>query len=382
MKTIPFGKPIIGDEEKRAVCEVLDTGLLVHGPKIEEFEAAFAEFTGAPHAVGVSSCTAGLHLTYFALGIGEGDEVIVPAMTHVATAHAVALVGAKPVFVDAESETGNLNIDLIEAAVTERTKAISIVHFLGMPVDMERVCKLAEKHGLHVVEDCALAVGSRLDGVHAGLFGLVGCFSFYPVKHLTTVEGGMVITADSDLAAKLINVRAFGVDRHHGVRKVPGMYDVNALGFNYRMSEIHAVLGTEQMKRLPGFLQQRDKNFAALMSGLAGIDGIELLQSSRDRFQSSYYCLSLILDAPLAERRPDVMDALKSRGVGTSIYYPQPVPRMRYYREKYGYVEGSFPGAERISDRSVALPVGPHLNEEDMAYIADSVKRTLKEVRA
>src|SRR3989338_6141324 len=179
---------------------VLDGPILVHGPKSKEFESDFAAYTKAPHAVSVSSCTAGLHLMYFSKGLGPGDEVIVPAQTHTATAHAVELCGAKPVFVDAEKKTGNIDIGKIEAAITKRTKAISVVHYLGMPVDMEKVVKIADKHNLFVVEDCALAIGSFFKGIHAGLHGDAGSFSFYPVKHITTAEGGMVITRHKEIA--------------------------------------------------------------------------------------------------------------------------------------------------------------------------------------
>jgi dTDP-4-amino-4,6-dideoxygalactose transaminase len=377
VRAIPFGKPILGREELLAVQEVLDSGLLVHGPKSKQFEADFARFTGAAHAVSVSSCTAGLHLTYFLMGLGPGDEVIVPAMTHTATAHAVELTGARPVFVDAETRTGNLDLDQVEAAITGRTRAISVVHFLGMPVDMDRLGRLAGQRNLPVIEDCALAVGASIRGTHAGRFGLAGCFSFYPVKHMTTAEGGVVLTGDAGLAEKLTRQRAFGVDRHQGERVLPGQYDVVSLGFNYRMSEIHAALGIEQLKRLPGFLERRRANFERLAAGLSAVPEIELLESRRDGYQSSYYCLSIILSEPLARRRTDFIQELKSRGVGTSIYYPRPVPLMTYYRARYGYQDGQFPGAARISDRSIALPVGPHLDPEDMDYITSHIKEAI-----
>ncbi len=376
-RTIAFGKPIIGDEEKKAVCAVMDTGLLVHGPQIKEFEALFARFTGSPHAVGVANCTAGLHLCYFAMGIGAGHEVIVPAMTHTATAHAVELAGAKAVFVDAETKTGNIDIDQIEAAITPRTKAISIVHFLGMPADMVRINAIAKKHGLKVIEDCALAVGSYVDGTHCGLFGDAGSYSFYPVKHMTTAEGGMVTTRDAALAAKLHHVRAFGVDRHQTERTIPGEYDVTALGFNYRMSEVHAAIGIVQMGRLPGILSKRKANYDRITSGLRKIPEIELLESTGGRFQSSYYCQSIILNPALAAKRFEIIKDLKSQGVGTSIYYPKPVPHMSYYKGKYGHGETSFPNAARISYRSIALSVGPHLNEEDMDYTVDALKTAI-----
>ena len=208
LRTIAFGRPMIGEAEKAAVAEVLSGPILVHGPRSQQFENDFAAWTGAPYAVSVSNCTAGMHLVYFAMGYGPGDEIIVPAMTHTATAHAACLVGATPVFVDCERRTGNIDIDAIENKITPRTRAISIVHFLGMPVDMVRINAIARKHNLFVLEDAALAVGTKLDGVHAGLHGDVGVFSFYPVKHITTAEGGMVITRNEDLARRIRLARA------------------------------------------------------------------------------------------------------------------------------------------------------------------------------
>lgn len=379
-RTIAFGKPIIGDAEKQAVLAVMESGILVHGQKIKEFETAFAQFTGAPHAIGVASCTAGLHLAYFQLGIGPGDEVVVPAMTHTATAHAVELTGAKPVFVDAEPRTGNIDIDRIERAITARTRALSVVHYLGLPVDMERVMAIARKHRLFVVEDCALGVGSYYQGQHVGLQGDVGCFSFYPVKHITTAEGGMILTRRADLAEAFTLKRAFGVDRHVGERKLPGLYDVVALGFNYRMSEIEAAIGIEQIKRAAGFLEARRANYERLSKGLSSIRGIRCLESGNGQpLQSSHYCHTILLDDQLAEKRPRIIDGLNRRGVGTSIYYPRPVPAFAYYQKKYGHRLSDFPVAAEIASHSIALPVGPHLDGADMDYIADAVQNTLKE---
>jgi perosamine synthetase len=349
VRNIPFGKPIIGENEKRAVADVLTGPILVHGPKAKEFEEKFAAYIGPAHAVSVSSCTAALHLAYFDLGIGQGDEVIVPAQTHIATAHAVEFTGARPVFVDAEIKTGNIDAEQIEDAVTESTKAISVVHFLGMPVDMDRINDIAGKYDLFVLEDCALAIGTYYKGIHAGLLGDAGCFSFYPVKHMTTAEGGMLVTRHEDLASRIQRKKAFGVDRHMGERKIPGIYDVTMLGFNYRLNEIQAALGIEQF------------------------------QSSHDEYQSSYFCLSVLLKDSLSENRYEIVSSLKQNGVGTSVYYPKPVPHMTYFRDKYGYSETSFPDAKRISSSSIAFPVGPHLGIEDMNYIRDTLKNAIKE---
>lgn len=382
MRTIPFGKPVIGDEERRAVERVLSGPILTHGPLVKEFEAVFASYTEAPYAVAVSSCTAALHLAYLCLGLGTGDEVIVPAETHVATAHAVELVGAKPVFIDAERDTGNIDIDQIEANITERTKAIAVVHYLGMPVNMHRILEIARKHGLFVVEDCALAIGTYLNGVHAGLLSDAGCFSFYPVKHITTAEGGMVVAKNRELAEKISRQRAFGIDRNIvSERDIPGIYDVQELGLNYRLNEIGAALGIEQMKRVDGFLQKRTENYEALSVGLKTIDEIELLQSSHDGYQSSHYCQVMLLKELLAEKRFGIVNYLKKHGVGTSVYYPRPVPHMTYYKVKYGYSDSSFPVASRISGNSIALPVGPHVNSEDIDYMVATIKDAILEVR-
>lgn len=382
MRDIPFGKPIIGDEERQAVNRVLNGTILTHGPLVREFETIFAKYTGAEYAIAVSSCTAALHLAYYYLGIGPGDEVIVPAETHVAAAHAVELVGAKPVFVDSEKDTGNIDIDRIEEHINERTRAISVVHYLGMPVDMHRVMEIARKHDLFVVEDCALALGTYLDGIHAGLYGDVGCFSFYPVKHITTAEGGMLVTANQDIAGKVSRQRAFGIDRNIvSERPVPGIYDVVELGLNYRLNELGAALGIAQMRKLDDFLKKRQENYMTLTAGLQEIDEVELLQSSHDGFRSSCYCQAMLLKEPLVGKRYEVARYLREHGVGTSVYYPQPVPHLKYYKEKYGYNDATFPVAARLSGSSISLPVGPHVELEDIEYMVATAKEAISEVK-
>ncbi|MBN8568404.1 MAG: DegT/DnrJ/EryC1/StrS family aminotransferase [Ignavibacteria bacterium] len=376
---LPFGVPLIGDEEKNAVLEVLSNPILVHGPRATTFENDFSSYTKAPYAVSVSSCTAGLHLLYFCLGYGPGDEVIVPAQTHIATAHAVELCGAKPVFIDAELETGNIDISKIEAAITKKTKAISIVHYLGVPVDMSAIVSIAKKHNLFVVEDCALSIGSYHKGTHTGLIGDAGVFSFYPVKHMTTAEGGMIILKDETLAKKLKLNKAFGVDRTHGERKIPGVYDTIDLGFNYRMSEIHAAIGIEQLKKLPSFLAKRKRNFEILEETLSSCKKIRVIpQPYNNITQSCHYCLSLVLDNTLVEHRPAIMNELTAKNIGSSVYYPQPVPRMTYYKKKYGYNAVSFKNAAILSDHTIALPVGPHLSEENMKTIGEQFLDIIK----
>lgn len=381
---IPFGRPEIGDEERAAVEAVLRGPTLVHGPKAVEFESAFASFTGAEAAVSVSSCTAGMHLVYFALGFGPGDEVIVPAQTHVATAHAVRLTGATPVFVDSEELTGNIDVRLIESAITDKTRAISVVHYLGVPANISEIVRIAKKRNLFVLEDCALALGAQVQGTHVGLIGDVGVFSFYPVKHMTTTEGGMVITNDTDLAARLRLLRAFGVDRSHGERAIPGMYDTVALGFNYRMSEVNAAIGLVQLGKVGRFLAQRRENYEAIAGSLEGRlppKSRIIPQPCNSSITSSHYCLSIMLSESLALKRSAIMAYMTEHGVGTSVYYPHPVPRMTYYQKQLGST-CHVPAAASFSDNSLALPVGPHVSETDRDTVVATLTSAIEYVES
>jgi perosamine synthetase len=378
---IPFGKPGVGDEERTAVADVLAGTTLTHGPRVKEFEAAFAEFTGAPHAIATATCMASLHLAYLYLDVGEGDEVLVPAQTHVAMAHAVQAVGAKPVFVDADPRTGNVDLDQLESLVTPRTRAISVVHYLGLPVDMDRVLEIARRNDAFVVEDCAIALGATYKDRHVGLHGDIGCFSFYPVKHITTGEGGMVITTRDDVADKVSKQRAFGIDKSVlADRRHTAAYEIEHLGFNYRMGEIGAAMGVEQMKRLPGFLEARERNFELLAEGLSRVEGLRVLETGHDADKrSSHYCLTAVLDPELQGERERIIEALKVEGVGTSVYYPKPLSETKFYAETYGYEPGSHPVAAEISYGSLAFPVGPHVEPADIEKIVAAADRVVGE---
>ena len=379
--SIPFGQPMIGDAERAAVADVLAGTTLTHGPKVKEFERAFADFTGAPHAVATATCMAALHLSYLAIDLAPGDEVIVPAQTHVATAHAVELCGARPVFLDCEPRSGNMDLDRLEGLITERTRAIGLVHYLGLPVDMDRLLEIARSHDLYVVEDCAVALGAQVGDTHVGLLGDVGCFSFYPVKHITTGEGGMVITTREDLADRISKQRAFGIDKSVlADRRHTGTYEIEYAGLNYRMGEMGAAMGVVQMERLPGFLEHRERLYGLLETALEGVDGIELVRSGHDgRLRSSFYCLVAVLsDNAQADRREELIAELKLGGVGTSVYYPKSLPDTAYYAGKYGYEYGSCSIATRISTRSIAFPVAPHVTEADVDQIIYTLSEVLK----
>ena len=380
VRTIPFARPWVTDEDRKAVEEVLRGDVLTHGPQNHAFEEEFSHFLGGGHCVAVGSCMAALHLAYWQLGIGPGDEVIVAAQTHVATAHAVEVVGAKPVFADCDLATGNVDPQRVEALVTPRTRAVGIVHYAGIPCDMDAIMAIAARHGLKVIEDCALAVGTRWRGKHAGLFGDAAIVSFYPVKHITTGDGGMFVTRHADLAAKVAKARAFGVDRSFAERAIPGVYDVPTLGINYRMSDINAAIGRKQLERVQAILERRRSNFRRLKSALAALPHVSVLDAPGPHAENSHYCLTAVLEGDAGERRDELVGRLNGAGVGTSVYYPHPVPRLKYYRDKYGYEPSRYPNAERISDRAIALPVGPHVADEDIDYIARQFAQSLREI--
>jgi perosamine synthetase len=370
---IPFGQPWIGEEEKAAVAAVLQSPVLTHGPETHAFEEEFAGFAGGGHAIATSSCMGALHLACWELGFGPGDDVLVPAQTHTATVHAVELMGARPVFIDCDPLTGNMTPEALRGAITPKTKGIVLVHFLGMPCEMDGILSLASEHGLKILEDCALAIGTRWNGTHVGLLGDAGAFSFYPAKHITTGEGGMLITRHKSLAESATRRRGFGVDRSIAERKIPGVYDVTMLGVNYRMSELSAALGRCQIRRIPEILAKRGANFGRLAARLRELPGVHVLESQHPSATQTHYCLTVVLPEEFRAKRDAIILRMKAENVGTSVYYPQPVPRMSYYRQKYGYDAASYPEAEKISDASIALPVGPHLTVAQMDRIADAL---------
>jgi len=380
-RTIPFGRPMMDQAEIDLVVKVLQGTTMVHGPMTHQFEHRFAERVGARHAISVSSCTAALHLSLFAQDVGTGDEVVVPALTHVATAHVAELCGAKPVFVDVEPETGNIDAKALPAAVGERTRAVMVVHFLGLPCDMDRITPIADKAGAFVVEDCAIALDATYGNRKVGTLGASGCFSFYPIKHITTIEGGMVTTNDSELAARVAQRKSFGYDKTVDKRTKPGIYDVTALGFNYRMNEVEAAVGLAQMDKLDRFQSARTRNYRELQAALQEVDEVTVFQPVRGKASSTHYCLNAVLPRDGSIDRDAVVADLNKQGVGTSVHYPGAVPLMTYYREKYGYKVGQFPVAEWLAAQTVSLPVGPHVEPGEPARIGRAVRDAVQRAR-
>lgn len=377
---IPFAKPIIGKKEIISVNKVLLSGILIHGQETVDLEENFKKLTGAKYALTVSSCTAGMHLYFFSINLKKGDEVIVSSQSHVATAHAIELTGAKPIFVDSDPYTGNIDLKKIEKKITKKTKAISIVHYLGVPVDMYALKKIAKKFNLKILEDCAIALGSTLNSKHVGLFGDVGVFSFHPVKLMTSGEGGMIITNSKKIYDKLKYIRSFGVNKNFSARKLPGLYDCNFLGFNYRMSEVHAAIGNIQVKKLKNFISIRKRNYEFLESKVKKLNNIFDIAINRNnkKINISYYCLHVILKNKYAKKRHSIVAFLNKFGIGTSIYYPHPIPRLNYYKKKYGYNKNDFKFSEVLSDHSISLPIGPHINKTHLNYIYKCLKKVEK----
>lgn len=371
---IPLSDIVMGCEEDDAVRDVLRSRWLSMGPVTEEFEAAFARYLGVKHAFAVSNGTAALHIAHAVLGIGNGDEVITPSLTFVATANSVLYCGAKPVFADITG-SGDLNVSWedIAAKVTERTRAITVVHYGGYACDMRPIMEIAHDHDLRVVEDTAHAVGAMYGERKCGAIGDIGCFSFFANKNLSTGEGGMIVTDDDTLAEKIRTMRSHGMttltwDRHRGHSS---SYDVTDLGYNYRTSEVASALGIVQLRRLEQNNERRRDIVGRYRRALAGIEGITCPFSGRENGESSYHIFPVILSADLS--RAGFQAALKERGIQTSIHYP-PVHLFTYYRRLLGDTRGSLPKTEFVGEREVTLPLYPGMTDDDVEYVCTAVE--------
>ena len=351
---IPIARPLIGQEEKQAVLEVLESGMLAEGPKVQAFEAAFAEYCGVKYAVATSSGTTALHTALLAHNIGPGDEVITSPFTFIASANAILYVGARPVFVDIEKDSFNINPLLIEEKITLRTKAILPVHLFGLPADMDPIMKIAERHGLLVVEDACQAHGAEYKGKRVGSFG-TGCFSFYPTKNMTSAEGGMITTNDKEIAEKCRMIR------QHGMRR---RYHHDELGFNFRMTDVHAAIGLAQLEKLERFNQIRIANARYLTEHLQGV----ITPIVPEGYQHVFH--QYTLRVPDGQRSV-VLEGLKERGVGTGVYYPIPVHLQEFYKDM-GY-NVSLPEAEQACQEVLSVPAHPGLSQTDLETIVSAV---------
>jgi perosamine synthetase len=375
---VPFARPIIEDEEIAAVTTVLKASrTLTNGGRVAEFERGFSDYIGGGQCLAVSSCTAALHMACMALDIGPGDEVIVPALTFAASAHAVEAVGATPVFVDSYPTSGVMDPDQVEALITPSTKAIMVVHYAGRPAYMGSILALARTRGIAVIEDCATSLGAYHSRRHVGLLGDIGCFSFHPVKHLTTGEGGMFVTRRPELYERGKLLREFGKDASvynnaRSDRSCLGHYDIKTFGLNYRMTEMQGAIGVAALAKMEKRLKIRKQNYAHLRHHLSAFTPLDLGGD-----EAAAYCFVAIL--PDGADQAEFRLGMARRYVETTVYYPGPLPFLGYYAEKYGYKRGEFPAAEKISSRGIALPCGPHLGGTHMEYIVKAFKETVDE---
>ena len=377
----PLSDIDLGREEERQVTRVLRSRWLSTGPVTDRFEKAFADYLGGGEAIAVSNGTAALHLALASLDLKEGDEVILPSLTFIATANAVLYTGAKPVFADiAGMKDLNISPAAIGKKITKKTKAIVVMHYGGYPCDMESIVSLAKRHGLYVVEDAAHAPGAEYHEEKCGSIGDLGCFSFFSNKNLVTGEGGMVVTRDKDRAVRVRTLRSHGMtalswDKYRGHLS---SYEVERLGYNYRTTEIQSALGLVQLGKLDRNNKRRRKLVEVYRNEIQRVEGISV-PFSEFQGSPSYHLFSILVDiekdARSLSRRDRLMEGLKSHGIQTSIHYP-PVHLFSLYRERFGFQEGLLPKTEEASRREVTLPLHPRMEKEDVKRI---VKR-LKEV--
>jgi dTDP-4-amino-4,6-dideoxygalactose transaminase len=369
MEFIPINKPIMGEEETRAVAEVVESGRLTDGSyeggkKVREFEAKVRGLLGSKHAIAVNSGTAALHCALLALGVKAGDEVVVPSFTFVATANVVLACGAKPVFADTKDDY-NMDPEAFRRALTPKTKAVIPVHLYGYPADMDEIREVAEARSVGVVEDAAESLGAEYKGRQTGTLSDVGCFSMYASKVATTGEGGVMATESDELADRLRLVRNHGM--LHG-------YDTRHLGFNYRMMETSAAIGSVQMGRLPGFLRARRRNARALMERFAGIEGAEFTQDADDRTHV-FYLYTLYL----RKNRDAIQKRLNAKGVGAAVYFFTPVHKTPLY-VSLGYSRKRLPKTEAATKHVLSLPVHPGVSKADLARVGDEFVQAAKDL--
>lgn len=369
-KRIRLSKPYLGDKQDlmHLLAEVLESGFLVQGEKVAQFEQQVAGFLGAKHAIAVSSGTAALHLSLVSLGIGPGDEVIVPAYTFPATANVVELVGAKPVLVDVDLETYNIQVEQIENSLSPKTKAIIPVHLFGNPADMDPIMEIAKEHNLWVIEDAAGALGSTYKGKKCGTIGHLGCFSFHPRKIVTTGEGGMVVTNDNDLAERIRSLR------NHGMRMIGAKLDFTVAGFNYRMNELEAVLGIIQMREIQEIINERQRLAGLYMDTLKSVPGIA--------FQKILPNCTTVWQAFVVRLRDRNSDAfvklLQDAGIEANIG-TYALHLLHFYSCKYGYKPSDYPSAAELYSKNLALPFYNGMVLENIVQVVDTLRRVLDE---
>jgi UDP-4-amino-4-deoxy-L-arabinose-oxoglutarate aminotransferase len=373
-RRVPFFRHDLGQAELDQVAEVLSGEILTTGEYVVRFEVKFAGYLGRRHVLAVSSCTAALHLSLLGLGIGPGDEVITTPMTFVATSTAILCAGAKPIFVDVEPDTGNLDVSRVESAITPRTKAIMPVHLYGLMCDMRALRAIADRHGLKIIEDSAHCVEAKRDGVGPGELGDTACFSFYATKNLTCGEGGALATDNKALYDQLRLLSLHGVTKTAFDRSRDGYthWEMVALGWKYNMSNIEAALILPQFDRLQRKLAERTRLARMYDERLAKIPELRIPGTRPNTIHSRHVYPVRVAGG----KRDRVIEALKGEQVGAVVNY-RAVHLMQYFRENFGYVPGDFPNAEQIGDETISIPFYPGMPSEDVEAVASALERAL-----
>ncbi|NQE53482.1 putative aminotransferase [ANME-1 cluster archaeon GoMg3.2] len=364
-KLIPIAKPVIGKEEIRAVEEVLRSGMLVQGKKVEEFERAFSDYINVTHAIAVANGTIALDAALKTLRIKQGEEVIVPSFTFISTANSILFQSAKPVFADVDERTFNISPNDVLEKITDRTKAIIGVHLFGHPFDVKAIQEICEDHNLILIEDCAQAHGAEYEGIKVGSFGIAGCFSFYATKNMTTGEGGMITTNNNEIANVCRQLRNHGESQK---------YFHTRLGYNYRMTDIQAAIGLAQLNKLDDFNEKRIKHAEYLNKHIKA-SGLKL-PHRKNGIKHVYhqYAITIEEEEGVTISRTEFMKYLKNKGIGSAIHYPLPIHKQPLY-QRLGYTDETVqcPVATALSQKILSLPVHPALTEKDLVFIAETI---------
>ena len=371
-----FGNPLIEKPEIDEVVSSLKSGWLGTGFKVKEFEKMFCKYKGAKFALAVNSCTAALHLSMLAIGLKDGDEVIVPTMTFAATANAVIHAGGVPVFADCQRDTFNIDPSDVERRITKRTKAVIVVHFGGRPCDMKAIISIARRHNLKIVEDCAHAIETTYCGRNSGMFGDLGCFSFYVTKNITTGEGGMVITNNQKYAERIKTLALHGMNKDAWARfsdRGYKHYNIICPGYKYNMMDIQAAIGIHQLKRISKYWRRR-KQIWQIYNRAFGKLPIFLPAKTHKGMRHAFHLYNILVDTDRMKINRDCfMNEMYKRNIGVGVHYIA-LHLQPYYRRVFGYKKGDFPNAEWVSDRTISIPISAKLSDADVGEVVRVVK--------
>ncbi len=371
---IPYGRQWIDEADIRAVVDVLRSDWITTGPKVSEFEHAVMDFVGTEHAVAVNSGTAALHAAMCAIGVGDGDEVILPPMTFVATANCVVFQGATPVFADVDADTLLINPAEVESKITERTKAIIAVDYAGQPCDYNALRDIAERHGLVLIADACHSIGAQFNGRNVGTLADLSVFSFHPVKHITTGEGGMVVTDETKFAEKMRRFRNHGIATDYKQREdqKTWFYEMVELGYNYRITDFQCALGLSQLKKLPSLLEKRRSIASHYDNAFASVSAIQPLSTQKHALHAYHlYVIKLNLKA-LGLSRKKLFQKMRNKGIGANVHYI-PAHLHPYYRKNFGTYSNLCPIAEKVYEQIISIPIYPGMTDKDIKKVINVI---------